>query len=695
MAILNFEVVGRGENHRSSDSALVAYAGWDSESYLEGAVHLSFNEKLKNVRIQAEFRAFVETRWEGLNRLATQPDHDGYKVQRTQKFFQQLVDVVYDSKSPLLPNPNGTPTAFPFRFRLPRNHIPPTFISVGGSIQYYIKCSLTYQEGMRILKSTKEIEVPVIILMPDTAKLRLYNTPSLVTQEGPSNIDKVHYNLSIPRVIVAVGDNLEVNLEITSTPANTKLRSIHASLRPVVSYVNADNIAARLPLPRPMAEISESFPLVQVGVGGIDRITRRFYLEVDPEVAEPSFESPLISVRSILRIQITIDNSEVPNISREFPVVVLPRLANPELSYKNPPASPSGSSLARTDSILDTSFFRGASIDNSVRSRSPTSFIALPNAEIPLPKPSANSAPVLPPKQSTVNPTRIQQSQVPQQQQFGSPVSQPVYQIAQPVYQSSTPAVTAGSSSRQFSNDSIHVTDSARQPSTEVYTPSPSQNSGFQQPPTSMFYHHQAAERQQSVVSLEVKGPHGPPPSTEEHHDLPPEYAELHDEIRQQPQHEESDQLQQQTPSPVSPPPQQQFQQQPQQISAEPQVPQPQPLRYDQYHTPPPPIDEEYLRQLSDMTSQASINASGASVRSFFETTPDSWTIDKVADWTRSLGAPEEIAQQFINHMVEGETLLDLTVNDLKELGVVQLGLRKKMLTAIERLKERVANGSL
>ncbi|KAJ3026144.1 UNVERIFIED_CONTAM: hypothetical protein HDU68_006133 [Siphonaria sp. JEL0065] len=168
--------------------------------------------------------------------------------------------------------------------------------------------------------------------MPDTANLRLSNTPSPVTQEG--NMDKVHYNFSIPRVIVAVGDNLEVNLEITSTLANTKLRTIHASLRPVVSYVNAENIAARLPLPRPMAEISESFPLVHLDVGGIDRITRRFNLEVDPEVAEPSFESPLISVRSLLRIQITIDNTEVPNISREFPVVVLPRLTNPELSYK-------------------------------------------------------------------------------------------------------------------------------------------------------------------------------------------------------------------------------------------------------------------------------------------------------------------------------------------------------------------------
>ncbi|KAI9352867.1 hypothetical protein BDR26DRAFT_849984 [Obelidium mucronatum] len=706
MAILNFELVGRGDNRRPSDGAIVAYAGWDSESFLEGACVLSISSPLRNVRIQAEFRGFVETRWEGLNKLATKPDSPDYKVTRTAKIFQQLVDVVYDSKSPLSPNPNGTPTSFPFRFRLPRNQLPPTFISVGGSIQYYIKCSMLYQEGMRILKSNHEIEVPIIILMPDSAKIRLYNTPCQLTQEGPANADKVHYTVSIPKVIVAVGENLEVNLDISSTPADTRLRTIQVSLRPIVSYVNVDRISAHLPFPRPMSEITESFPLVQVGNGGIESVKRKLFLEVDGTIAQPSFESPLISVRSILRIQITIDNSEVPNISKEFPIVVLPQLANPELSFNTPGAAATRGTPTRMESILDSPWSRGVSIDShpnnnpSIRSRSPTSFV-LPNPEIPLPNRNQPSG-VLPPSQHTLSPTPSQQSMNPVAlPSFGSPISQPVYNIPVVAPARGGSITTNSGNGRQLSiephsppvSHHNYPTSSPPRQGTWASFDGPGSSSSSS---TELDLQHQtpattsSGGNQPLTPTFSLKGPHFPPPSEERIATPPPGYRDPHHEFEQDQfhhgYHEDSQhqhQHQQEYPS--------QDRYQGQQES-------PQPIQYQQQHPvqqyqqqqqPSPVHDNEDPQQdhrhIVHMASRLSVSTTDST--SHFGPV-HTWSVETVAQWVRNLKAPEEVVENFISHGIEGEVLLTLDSEDLKtDLGVVQLGLRRKMTLAIEKLK--------
>ncbi|KAI9352865.1 hypothetical protein BDR26DRAFT_849981 [Obelidium mucronatum] len=66
-----------------------------------------------------------------------------------------------------------------------------------------------------------------------------------------------------------------------------------------------------------------------------------------------------------------------------------------------------------------------------------------------------------------------------------------------------------------------------------------------------------------------------------------------------------------------------------------------------------------------------------------------SWDIPTVAQWVWTIGldGAEEI---FINQAVDGESLLTFTEADLKEMGIDKVGPRRKLMLAIERLKNVV-----
>ncbi|ORY48102.1 hypothetical protein BCR33DRAFT_714532 [Rhizoclosmatium globosum] len=327
-----FEVVGRGDNWRASDNAIVVDAGWNTDSTLDCAVLLSTSSKLKSVRIQAEFRAYVETRWEGLSTLATKPAGPDYKPQLSGRVFQQLVQVVYDSKDPIEPPASGKALLYPFRFNLPQNNMPPTFDSIGGTVHYYIKCSILFSEAFKLLKTNYEIEVPVIVGMPEAAKVKLLQAPSQLLHPFEPSDEKVGCTVQMPRRIVQMGDTMEVNIAITSTPGDARIRSLAVSLRTSLRFLtNQQHLTqargAQAPVARPLCELNESFNLVKVGgEDGVRQIVRQIPIYVDPTIAQVSFESPLISVKTIFRLQIILDDSETPNISYEVPVVVLPRI---------------------------------------------------------------------------------------------------------------------------------------------------------------------------------------------------------------------------------------------------------------------------------------------------------------------------------------------------------------------------------
>src|ERR1700677_4611054 len=56
-----------------------------------------------------------------------------------------------------------------------------------------------------------------------------------------------------------------------------------------------------------------------------------------------------------------------------------------------------------------------------------------------------------------------------------------------------------------------------------------------------------------------------------------------------------------------------------------------------------------------------------------------------LGDWLRSLGL-SEYEPSFRDNQIDGEVLRNLTVDDLKELGVASVGHRRKLLSAIAEL---------
>ncbi|ORY48111.1 hypothetical protein BCR33DRAFT_58709 [Rhizoclosmatium globosum] len=354
--IQSFSIIGRGAN-AGPDGTIVVDGGWDTEASLEGAVVVQLKKQLKSAGIRAEFRAYTETRFEGsMHKLATKKDDP--KNIRIGKVFQQLVEVVYDSKHPLNPSANGTAVSLPFSFRLPRKNLPPSFETVSASIQYYIKTSVLYQDGMKLLRSTFELEVPVIVRMPQIAIYNMISSPSPFSHDSQGTADKVGFSLHIPQRIVTIGDSVELHVTINSTPQDARLRMLNCQLRNVVSCLNSEGFAVQQKFPRPLSEVSQPFNLVSVTPGYSDPIVRRLYFTVDPQIALQSLESPLVSSRSILRVQIVLDTSETPNVSMEIPIVVVPR--NTE-GYEPPGVASSGTSQY---SVMATPILRATTIQS-------------------------------------------------------------------------------------------------------------------------------------------------------------------------------------------------------------------------------------------------------------------------------------------------------------------------------------------
>ncbi|KAJ3237327.1 hypothetical protein HDU81_009663 [Chytriomyces hyalinus] len=325
-----------------------AESGPHSAAVLEGTVLMKLSSKLKNPRISLEFRGVSESRWEFGGRLAQKPESPSYKVTRNMKVFHKSSDLLHDSKE-LTPNPMGDAITFPFRLSLPHNRaLPSSYESNSGSVFYSLKCTVLYQDGL-LSKSTKEVDVPVIMQMAEPVKEMLLSTQSDYASEVHATADTAAYTVHLQSATVLVGASVEVDLGIFQTPGHTKLRMFRASLRLAGTFTNdQENTTGNAKYPRPLSEVSQAFPLVKIGgIGGSEPVRRQFQLYVDPELATPTFEAPLISIKTVLRLEIILDNSESANVTVEVPILVVPPL-------KNRRNFDGGDRLRRVDSIPDS-----------------------------------------------------------------------------------------------------------------------------------------------------------------------------------------------------------------------------------------------------------------------------------------------------------------------------------------------------
>ncbi|PGH27030.1 hypothetical protein AJ80_01215 [Polytolypa hystricis UAMH7299] len=64
-----------------------------------------------------------------------------------------------------------------------------------------------------------------------------------------------------------------------------------------------------------------------------------------------------------------------------------------------------------------------------------------------------------------------------------------------------------------------------------------------------------------------------------------------------------------------------------------------------------------------------------------------SWTPMQVAEWMYETGFEDTIVEQFIRNDISGSVLLDLQIDDLKELGIQSFGKRHRLMSEIQNLR--------
>ncbi|KAJ3231593.1 hypothetical protein HDU81_003664 [Chytriomyces hyalinus] len=333
---------GWGSNDATLDVALVLNATDSTGTAKPSAFGLGYSRKIRNVRIVAQLRGVCRTRWDAAGRLVDAAQSTA-KVVATDAQFLDVTRNVFDSKDAVYPDPLTGKFSFPFRITLPPVQMPPSFTSPGGSISYSLKCTLIYQEGLNLLRSGLEVDSPVLVYIPSLSQNRLLSNPGALSHQSDPALSatRVSYALSLSRRVVRVGDSLEADVAVTGCPQNVSIASLTASLHQTITYLslgspstNAAGKGVQAKLHRSISATSETFdPPIDMASRSSAPLLRRFYLNVDPQHADGCFESPLISIQTTVRLEITCArNADAANVSVDIPVLIVPLTAEQTLN---------------------------------------------------------------------------------------------------------------------------------------------------------------------------------------------------------------------------------------------------------------------------------------------------------------------------------------------------------------------------
>ncbi|KAI8850980.1 hypothetical protein BC829DRAFT_431606 [Chytridium lagenaria] len=298
MSVLKFDVVGMGANKGDQE---------------EAALNLKVVKVLKDLKITVELRGMIETRWSG-----DKPQVPGDILPvRFAKRFLHLSEVVRDKKEPLHPN-EASVTAIgemesssiiwydhlTFKMELPSNGLPPTIHEAD--------------------ENHKELEVPVIVRMPESTRLHLLNSPSPIE----------HNPLLHPTNAATLSIYL---YELFNQATLSKLMLEFFRLLRTASFVPLapPPSLSQNPSPRP-PKSSEDPSQITHGATCLPPSRSILWRSTLRALSSPS--SPTFY------LEIFLKGSDVANIAVEVPIVLVPAARNdPEKSMTTPSLKSRGS----------------------------------------------------------------------------------------------------------------------------------------------------------------------------------------------------------------------------------------------------------------------------------------------------------------------------------------------------------------
>ncbi|KAJ3026148.1 UNVERIFIED_CONTAM: hypothetical protein HDU68_006137 [Siphonaria sp. JEL0065] len=315
-------VAGANKNLRA-DGSIIAFAGWGISSSLEAEVQLKLIKPIKAVKITAELSGITATKWTYGGKLVTETKLKEKPTKHAMPFLL-IKDDVKDVKDLLSPD-NSKVMKFPFELKLPANGVFPSLETTSGYIRYFLKVTLSWVESMNLMRSTQEVEVPVLFYIPNHGASKLLKSPTVFKHEVPPSQEKCGCAINVPQRAFRAGDTVTADLTIYSTPPNVKLRLLLVSIKSEATYIG-DKRESTIKFPRPLAEFNETFAKVQL-VHGQEPLVRRLSLLIDASLAQATMDTPLVSIKTRLQIQIVCDNSELPNITLQVPLIIVPPIS--------------------------------------------------------------------------------------------------------------------------------------------------------------------------------------------------------------------------------------------------------------------------------------------------------------------------------------------------------------------------------
>ncbi|KAJ3012901.1 UNVERIFIED_CONTAM: hypothetical protein HDU68_000973 [Siphonaria sp. JEL0065] len=316
-------VAGSGKNLRA-DGSIIVFSGWGVSSSLEAEAQLKLAKTIKAAKITAELSGITATKWTYGGKLVTDTKVKDKPTKHAMPFLLIKEDVK-DVKDVLSPD-NSKVLKFPFELKLPANGVFPSFETTSGYIRYFLKLSLSWQESMNLMRSAQDVEVPVLVYIPNHGASKLLKSPTVFKHEVPPSQEKCGCAINVPQRAFRAGDTVTADLTIYSTPPNVKLRLLLVSIKSEATYIG-DKKESTTKFPRPLAEFNETFAKVQL-IHGQEPLVRRLSLLIDASLAQATMDTPLISIKTRLQIQIICDNSELPNITLQVPLIIVPPISS-------------------------------------------------------------------------------------------------------------------------------------------------------------------------------------------------------------------------------------------------------------------------------------------------------------------------------------------------------------------------------
>ncbi|KAJ3218929.1 hypothetical protein HDU67_003568 [Dinochytrium kinnereticum] len=276
-------------------------AGWGQVTNLSGAVRVLMSKHLKDPKVMVEFFGESETLWTG--EKIRDPQDKKPTVVGPRRLIKRTIHV--SPAQLMMPTHINRFLILPFSISLPELD--------GGDEDSENDEVGFYAGGSGDAGGASTVWFCMLI-----------NQNHLLYQE-PYNAEKVMYTLMVPRRSLCIGEAVDLQINILNMPPGNFISSIMVALNTVIEFRGKGTVPVTLAPLATVCDDSWEMELQEMMKSNkLPNWKRSYRLVADKDLATSTLDSPLISVKHLLRLEIRLLAQSTPNVSVEVPIVLVP-----------------------------------------------------------------------------------------------------------------------------------------------------------------------------------------------------------------------------------------------------------------------------------------------------------------------------------------------------------------------------------